>query len=69
MNHPPTTARGFTLVEIAICLGIIGIALVAIIGILPRGLHTQKDSRQETIVGQDATMLLEAIRSGAAWTT
>jgi prepilin-type N-terminal cleavage/methylation domain-containing protein len=56
--------RGFTLVEIAICLGIIGVALVAIIGILPRGLRSQKDSRQETIVGQDASVIFEAIRNG-----
>ena len=67
-NLQPSTfnhASGFTLVEIAICLGIIGIALVAIIGILPRGLHTQKDSRQETIVGQDASILFEAVRNGS----
>lgn len=56
--------RAFTLVEIAICLGIIGIALVAIIGILPAGLHTQQDSRQETVVSQDASMLFEAVRNG-----
>jgi prepilin-type N-terminal cleavage/methylation domain-containing protein len=70
-NHPhasrltPHGRAGFTLVEIAICLGIIGVALVAIIGILPRGLRTQKDSRQETIVGQDASVIFEAIRKGA----
>ncbi len=55
----------FTLVEIAICLGIIGIALVAIIGILPLGMHSQRDSREETIVGQDASVLFEAVRSGS----
>lgn len=57
--------RGFTLVEIAICLGIIGFALVAIIGILPRGFHTQRDSRQETVIAQDATILFEAVRNGS----
>ena len=58
-----TTA--FTLVEIAICLAIIGIALVAIIGVLPIGMNTQRDNREETVVGQDASVLLEAIRTGA----
>ena len=61
-RHPQ---RAFTLVEIAICLGIIGVALVAIIGILPIGMHTQRDSREETIVGQDASVLFEAVRSGS----
>lgn len=57
--------RGFTMVEIAIALGVIGFALVAIIGILPMGLDVQRDNRSETIINQDATLWLEAIRSGA----
>jgi len=59
------SARGFTMVEIAIALGVIGFALVAIIGILPMGLEVQRDNRSETIINQDATLWLEAIRSGA----
>jgi type II secretory pathway pseudopilin PulG len=53
------------MVEIAISLAVIGIALVSIIGVLPIGMHTQRDNREETLVNQDATVLLEAIRSGA----
>lgn len=64
LHSVASSRRAFTLVEIAICLGIIGIALVAIIGILPAGLHTQQDSREETMVSQDASMLLEAVRNG-----
>ena len=62
-----TRARraGFTMIEIAICLAVIGIALVAIVGVLPIGLNAQRESREATVVGQDATVLLEAIRSGA----
>src|SRR5665647_1612048 len=52
----------FTMVEIAICLAIIGFALVAIIGVLPLGMNTQRDNREETIINQDATVLLEAVR-------
>jgi prepilin-type N-terminal cleavage/methylation domain-containing protein len=59
------TCRGFTMVEIAICLAVIGIALVAIIGVLPIGMNTQRDNREETIINQDATVLMEAIRGGA----
>src|SRR5271169_5569951 len=57
--------NGFTMIEIAISLAIIGIALVGIIGVLPLGMNVQRDNREETIINQDATVLLEAIRSGA----
>src|ERR1019366_9554497 len=46
-------------------LAIIGFALVAIIGVLPYGMNTQRDNREETVINQDATVLLETIRSGA----
>jgi hypothetical protein len=53
------------MVEIAICIAIIGFALVAIIGVLPLGLNVQKDNREDTIINQDGTFWLEAIRSGS----
>jgi type II secretory pathway pseudopilin PulG len=53
------------MIEIAICLAIIGFALVAIILALPFGLNAQRDNRQETIVGQDAAALIEPIRNGS----
>lgn len=56
---------GFTMVEIAIALGVIAFALVAIIGILPTGLQVQRDNRAETIINQDATFWMDAIKSGA----
>ena len=55
----------FTMIEIAISLAIIGFALVAIIGVLPIGMNVQKDNREETIINQDATVFLNAIRNGA----
>ena len=58
-------ASAFTMIEIAICLAIIGFALVAIIGVLPIGMNAQRDNREETIITQDATMLINAIRTGA----
>jgi len=61
----PHRKSGFTMIEIAICLAIIGIALVSIIGVLPMGLNVQKDNREETIINQDATVFMEAIRNGA----
>ncbi len=69
---PPSTAGGtpaataaFTMIEIAIALGVIGFALVAIIGILPAGMSVQKDNREETLVNFDGTYLMNAIRTGA----
>jgi type II secretory pathway pseudopilin PulG len=54
----------FTMIEIAISLAVIAFALVAIIGILPTGMQVQKDNRQETIINQDATIFLDAIKNG-----
>ena len=53
------------MIEIALCLAIIGFALVSILLVLPSGMNTQRDTREETIIGQDASMLMEAIRGGA----
>ena len=61
----PQDQSAFTMVEIAICLAIIGVALVAIIGVLPIGMRTQRDNREETVINQDATVFTEAIRNGA----
>lgn len=60
-----TPRSAFTMVEIALALGIIAFALVAIIGVLPSGLKVQRENREDTIINQDASYLIEAIRSGA----
>jgi type II secretory pathway pseudopilin PulG len=54
----------FTIIEIAISLAVIGFALVAIIGVLPVGLNVQRETHQDTIIGQDGSFFLEAIRNG-----
>ena len=54
------------MVEIAICLAVIGIALVSIIGVLPIGMNTQRDNREETIINQDATVFME-VRTLNSW--
>jgi len=64
-DSAPRYERAFTMVEIAICLAIIGFALVAIIGILPAGLQVQKENREDTLIVQDGEYFMEAIRSGA----
>ena len=52
------------MIEIAISLAIIAFALVAIIGILPFGMGVQRENREETIINQEAGVLLNAIRNG-----
>lgn len=61
----PRACAGFTMVEIALSLAIIGFALVAIVGVLPTGMQVQRENREETIIGQDAQVWLSAIRAGA----
>jgi type II secretory pathway pseudopilin PulG len=53
------------MVEVAISLAIIGIALVAIIGVLPLGMNVQRDNREATVINQDASVFLEAIRNAS----
>jgi len=58
-------AAGFTMIEIALCLAIIGFALVSILLVLPSGMNTQRENRELTIINEDASLLMEAIRGGA----
>jgi len=59
------SVSGFTMIEIALCLAIIGFALVSILLVLPLGMNTQRDNRQLTIINQDASMLMETMRNGS----
>ena len=52
------------MIEIAICLAVIGFALAAIIGVLPLGMNVQRENREETVVNQDQSIFLNAIRNG-----
>src|SRR6266446_6519920 len=63
--NPGATPNGFTMVEIAIAVAVIAFALVAIIGILPAGLQVQKENREDTLMAQDGSYWMEAIRNGA----
>src|SRR5437867_1633369 len=68
-RHPSLVTRhsllAFTMIEIAISLAVIGFALVAIIGILPTGMNVQKENREDTIIAQDVSVLMDGIRNGA----
>ena len=59
------SSAGFTMIEIALCMAIIGFALVSILLVLPGGMNRQRETREQTIINEDASVLLEAIRGGA----
>jgi Flp pilus assembly pilin Flp len=64
-SQPALRREGaFTMVEVAIALGVIAIALVAIIGVMPTGLQVQRENRQDTLLNQDGLLLVETLRSG-----
>lgn len=68
LPRPTFRARAqaaFTMVEIAICIAVVAFAMVAIIGVLPTGFQVQRENREETLIGQEGMLWLEAIRSGA----
>src|SRR6266850_1734300 len=64
-HHASRSIKAFTMIEIAICLAVIGFALAAIIGVLPLGMNVQRENREGTVINQDATIFLEAISKGA----
>jgi hypothetical protein len=55
----------FTLTELALCIAVVGIALVAIVGVLPTGLTVQRQNREDTLVTEDAKFLIETLRNGS----
>ncbi len=54
----------FTMVEVAMSLAIVAFALVAIMGVMPTGLNVQRQNREETVISQDASFIMEAIKAG-----
>ena len=61
MNHNDRCA--FSLVEVVLALGVIGFAIVAIIGVIPIGLHTSHSSQDETRAAQVAQAIFSSLAS------
>ncbi len=56
---------GFSLVEVVIALGVVGFAIVAIIGVLPIGLQTGHSAQDETRARQIAQDIFSSLESQA----
>lgn len=57
--------RGFSLVEVVLALGVVAFAIVAILGIVPTGLHTSHGAQDETRAAQIAQSVLSSLTSQA----
>ena len=55
--------QAFTLPEVALAIGVIGLGLVAVFSVLPFGLAAQKDNEEETIMRYEAQYWREALLS------
>jgi uncharacterized protein (TIGR02598 family) len=55
----------FSLVEVVLALGVIAIAIVAILGLVPTGLQTSHSSQDETRSGQIAQSVFDTMASQA----
>jgi uncharacterized protein (TIGR02598 family) len=56
-------ARGFSLVEVVIAIGVVAFALLAVLGLLPVALGTNRDATLETEAANIAALLESDIRS------
>ena len=58
--HPPTQA--FSLIEVTLALGIVSFALVAVMGLLPTGLNTQRQSVNQSFGVQGLNDVAQALQ-------
>ena len=57
-------SRAFSLVEVALALGIVAFALVAVVGMIPTGLQASRDAvdlTRTSMIAQDAAMRLPTV--------
>lgn len=62
-RHHPFHRLAFSLVEVVLALGVISIAIVAILGLIPTGLQTSHSSQDETRSAQIAQAIFSTIAS------
>ena len=66
MRNPSARRNaGFSLVEVVIALGVVGFAIVAILGVIPLGLKTSHSAQDQTRSAQIAQDILSSMASQA----
>ena len=63
MKRPPPETAAFSLVEVALALGVAAFALLAIMGMLPTTLKTQQASIQQTTANQIISQIFSDLRA------
>ena len=62
MKHYAFSARGFSLVEIVLAIGVIGSALVAVLGLLSVGLSSSRSSQDESLIAAMSRQVVGSLR-------
>ena len=65
MRPPVRQIAGFSLVEVALALGVAALCLLVLSGLLPIGLKTQKSSIQQTTANQIVSSISAVLRADA----
>jgi type II secretory pathway pseudopilin PulG len=63
MKHQSQARRAFSLAEVALAIGVAGIALVAVMGMLPVGLKVQQTSVNQTTANEIMAAILNDLRA------
>ena len=59
------SCKGFSLIEVTICLAIIAVALIAIIGLLPHGVQASREAADNTIAATIVQDVFSSIRAAS----
>ena len=63
MTTTKTDRSGFSLVEVALALGVVSVCLLAVIGMMPVGFKTQQNSTNETKANAIASLVIGDLRA------
>jgi type II secretory pathway pseudopilin PulG len=63
MTPPLKKSAGFSLVEVALALGVAAICLVTMLGLLPAGVKTQQNSIEQTTANQIISQIYSFLRA------
>lgn len=61
-GSPRANERGFTLIEVAIAVGILAVSLVALLGLLPGGMTTFRKAMDTSVTAQIAQRILQDLQ-------